>query len=266
MSTFDKFLSLYSPSFIQALNKDPESDRQTPNKRTREVLSGHYVLVEPTPIPKPKLIATSPDLLADLGIKRDDIIRDERFLHIFSANGPKVTQPGSFGSIAWATPYALSIYGQEMKQQCIFGTGNGYGDGRAASVGEILLPSTGKRWEFQLKGAGKTPFSRNADGRAVLRSSLREFLAEEAMHALGIRTTRGLCLIVSDIGGETVTRPWYDGKTLAQRGVPVTVDDPRVRLHFFPFSFCELSNSQNPLIFAARYKIASYFGRKKNVN
>ena len=111
---------------------------------------------------------------------------------------------------------------------CIFGTGNGYGDGRAASIGEVLLPN-GKRWEFQLKGSGPTPFSRNADGRAVLRSSVREFLAEEAMHALGIPTTRGLSLIVSAIdGGETVHRAWYGLATPEELGLPTSVDDPKV--------------------------------------
>ena len=59
-----------------------------------------------------------------------------------------------------------------------------YGDGRAISIGEVKLPS-GKRWEMQLKGGGPTPFCRGADGRAVLRSSVREFLASEALHHLG---------------------------------------------------------------------------------
>jgi len=65
----------------------------------------------------------------------------------------------------------------------------------------------GQRWELQLKGAGRTPFCRGGDGRAVLRSSIREFLASEAMHHLGVDTTRALCLVVSD--SETVRRPWY---------------------------------------------------------
>ena len=91
---------------------------------------------------------------------------------------------------------------------------------------KVLIATTGQRWEFQLKGSGQTPFSRNADGRAVLRSSVREFLAEEFMHAVGVSTTRALSLIVS--GTETVERPWYDGRTLAERGVPTSVNDPRV--------------------------------------
>ena len=110
---------------------------------------------------------------------------------------------------SWCTPYALSIYGQEMYQNCPFGNGNGYGDGRAVSIAEVLVPtgttassgaSSGPgsgRWELQLKGGGTTPFCRGADGRAVLRSSVREFLVSEAMHALGVSTTRALSLVVS---------------------------------------------------------------------
>ena len=108
-------------------------------------------------------------------------------------------------SFGWATGYALSIYGTEYTQQCPFGTGNGYGDGRAISVFEGLF--NGKRMEMQLKGGGPTPYCRGADGRAVLRSSVREFLAQELMHALGIPTSRSLTLFVSET--EIIRRPWY---------------------------------------------------------
>merc|ERR1719507_1660219 len=106
---------------------------------------------------------------------------------------------------SWCTPYALCIMGRPMYHNCPFGNGNGYGDGRAASIGEVVV--NGKRWEMQLKGAGPTPFCRGADGRAVLRSSIREFLASEAMHNLGVSTTRALSLVLS--GEETTQRPWY---------------------------------------------------------
>ena len=108
-------------------------------------------------------------------------------------------------SFGWATGYALSIYGTEYTHQCPFQTGNGYGDGRAISVFEGVF--NGKRWEMQLKGGGPTPYCRGADGRAVLRSSVREFLAQEYMHALGVPTSRSLTLYVSQT--ETVSRPWY---------------------------------------------------------
>eukprot|EP00951_Prasinocladus_malaysianus_P012919 scaffold96782_cov27-Prasinocladus_malaysianus.AAC.1 len=101
--------------------------------------------------------------------------------------------------------------GDRMTSNCPFGNGNGYGDGRAISVAEIVVE--GKRWELQLKGAGPTPFCRGADGRAVKRSSIREFLASEAMHKLGIDTTRALCLVKSK--EDTVARPWYRSVTPA---------------------------------------------------
>merc|ERR1712054_409929 len=99
---------------------------------------------------------------------------------------------------------ALSIYGHEMYDNCPYGNGNGYGDGRALSIGEVVT-AAGTRWELQLKGAGRTPFCRGADGRAVLRSSTREFLASEAMFFLNVSTTRALSLIASS---EKVARPW----------------------------------------------------------
>ena len=107
--------------------------------------------------------------------------------------------------VGWASGYALSIFGTEYTQQCPFQTGNGYGDGRAVSVLEAVI--NGQRWEMQLKGGGRTPYCRGADGRAVLRSSIREFLAQEHMHALGVPTSRSLCLYVSKT--EKVQRPWY---------------------------------------------------------
>lgn len=79
------------------------------------------------------------------------------------------------------------------------------GDGRAITLGEVLSPE-GSSLELQLKGAGKTPYSRMADGRAVLRSSIREFLASESLHWLGIPTTRALSLISS---GEKVLRDMF---------------------------------------------------------
>jgi uncharacterized protein YdiU (UPF0061 family) len=79
------------------------------------------------------------------------------------------------------------------------------GDGRAITLGEVIN-SRGERWELQLKGCGKTPYSRFADGLAVLRSSIREFLCSEAMHGLGIPTTRALCLVET---GKSVVRDMF---------------------------------------------------------
>src|SRR6201998_3828017 len=89
-------------------------------------------------------------------------------------------------------PYAASYGGHQFGQWA-----GQLGDGRAITLGETIN-AAGERWELQLKGAGKTPYSRSADGRAVLRSSIREFLCSEAMHHLGVPTTRALTVIGSD--------------------------------------------------------------------
>ncbi len=92
------------------------------------------------------------------------------------------------------------------------------GDGRAITLGE-LISRDGTRQELQLKGAGLTPYSRTADGRAVLRSSLREFLCSEAMHFLGVPTTRALSLVGT---GEQVIRDmFYDGNPEPEPGAVV---------------------------------------------
>ena len=122
---------------------------------------------------------------------------------MFSGDTSQLPEP--LRKIGWATGYALSIYGTEYYEQCPFKTGNGYGDGRAISILEAVI--NGKRWEMQLKGGGRTPYCRGADGRAVLRSSIREFLAQEHMHALGVPTSRSLSLYVSQT--EKVRRPWF---------------------------------------------------------
>ncbi|CAE8648561.1 unnamed protein product, partial [Polarella glacialis] len=188
-------------SWTSQLTADPEQQRFAPNKRAREVTSGHYVLVRPSPLPDPYLAAYSPEVAALLELDEAACL-GERFARLFSGDVDAV--PGFNGS--WATPYALSIYGNEQVAGGAGEQGNGYGDGRAISLAEVRV-GDGGRWELQLKGSGTTPFCRGADGRAVLRSSVREFLASEAMHHLGVPTTRALSLVAS--GSEHVTRPWY---------------------------------------------------------
>eukprot|EP00747_Dinoflagellata_sp_TGD_P218799 gnl/TRDRNA2_/TRDRNA2_91000_c0_seq2.p1 gnl/TRDRNA2_/TRDRNA2_91000_c0~~gnl/TRDRNA2_/TRDRNA2_91000_c0_seq2.p1 ORF type:complete len:594 (-),score=85.48 gnl/TRDRNA2_/TRDRNA2_91000_c0_seq2:170-1873(-) len=190
-------------SWLRQLEPDPETERHVPNRHSREVRSGHFVRVQPVPLPKPLLVIHSPSVAEALGLRAEDCA-SEAFTAFFS--GDHDIAEGLLES--WCTPYALSIMSQPMYNNCPFGTGNGYGDGRAISVGEVVV--AGRRWEMQLKGAGPTPFSRGADGRAVLRSSIREFLASEAMHHLGVDTTRALSLVVSR--SEAVVRPWYSKK------------------------------------------------------
>ena len=201
-TSFAEFAKRADYSLLDSLHGDPQATAHGRDHRPRQVFSGHYVPVTPTPIAAPELVAHSPTLFHDLGLA-DDLAHDEDFLRLFS--GDITVAPEPMRPFGWATGYALSIYGTEYIQQCPFKTGNGYGDGRAISVFEGLF--NGKRWEMQLKGGGPTPYCRGADGRAVLRSSVREFLAQEFMHALGVPTSRSLTLVMSR--AETVRRPWY---------------------------------------------------------
>tara|TARA_B100000945_G_scaffold120382_1_gene95728 strand:+ start:1228 stop:2922 length:1695 start_codon:yes stop_codon:yes gene_type:complete len=200
--TFSEFSNQADYSLMDSLKADPQSTKDGDDHLTREVLSGHYVPVTPTAIPQPEYIAHSTSLFNELGLSQE-LPLDELFLRLFSGDISVAQEP--MRPVGWATGYALSIYGTEYTQQCPFGTGNGYGDGRAISVFEGLF--NGRRWEMQLKGAGPTPYCRGADGRAVLRSSVREFLAQDYMHSLGVATSRSLTLYVSR--SETVRRPWY---------------------------------------------------------
>ncbi len=187
---------------MDSLQADPQATGDGHDHRPRQVFSGHYVPVTPTPLPAPEYVAHSRALFNELGLS-DQLAHDEHFRRLFSGDITVATEP--MRPVGWATGYALSIYGTEYIQQCPFGTGNGYGDGRAISVFEGVF--NGRRWEMQLKGGGPTPYCRGADGRAVLRSSVREFLAQEFMHALGVPTSRSLTLYGSR--SETVRRPWY---------------------------------------------------------
>jgi len=200
--TFDEFSQLADYSLMETLNADPEATVDGDDHRARQVFSGHFVPVTPTPLPEPEYVTHSSSFFKELGLS-DELALDEQFRQVFSGDLSAVSEP--MRPVGWATGYALSIYGTGYIQNCPFGTGNGYGDGRAISVFEGII--NGQRWEMQLKGGGPTPYCRGAEGRAVLRSSVREFLAQEYMQALGVATSRALTLYVSK--AETVTRPWY---------------------------------------------------------
>jgi uncharacterized protein YdiU (UPF0061 family) len=201
-TTFEDFAQRVDYSLLDSLRADPQATADGHDHRPRQVFSGHYVPVTPTPLPAPELVAHSRTLFQELSLS-DELALDASFRRLFS--GDITASQAPMRPFGWATGYALSIYGSEYIQQCPFGTGNGYGDGRAISVFEGVFG--GRRWEMQLKGGGPTPYCRGADGRAVLRSSVREFLAQEFMHALGVPTSRSLTLYVSR--SETVRRPWY---------------------------------------------------------
>lgn len=202
LASLEELAPMADYSLMNSLACDPEATQDGFDYQPRQVFSGHYVPVRPTPIPTPEYVAHSESLFRELGFA-DSLARSDDFVRMFSGDLSLVPEPMS--RVGWACGYALSIYGTEYTQQCPFQTGNGYGDGRAISVLEAVI--NGQRWEMQLKGGGRTPYCRGADGRAVLRSSVREFLAQEHMHALGVPTSRSLSLYVSKT--EKVRRPWY---------------------------------------------------------
>jgi len=140
-----------------------------------------YSRVNPTPLVRPYLVSFNASAASLIDLAATESTRDE-FAQCFIGNS---LLPGS---APLAMLYAGHQFGHFVSQ---------LGDGRAILLGEIKN-SAGEFWEVQLKGAGPTPYSRNGDGRAVLRSSIREYLCSEAMHGLGIPTTRALCIVGSD--------------------------------------------------------------------
>jgi len=202
ISTLDDLAPCADYSLMESLNRDPDAKVDGVDHVPRQVFSGHYVPVNPMPIENPEYVTHSKQFFHELGFA-DSMAESADFIAMFSGDLSQVPEP--MHKTGWATGYALSIFGTEYYQQCPFNTGNGYGDGRAVSVLEAVIND--QRWEMQLKGGGRTPYCRGADGRAVLRSSVREFLAQEYMHALGVPTSRSLSLYVSKT--EVVERPWY---------------------------------------------------------
>ena len=218
LATFNNFIQLANYSLLDNLHPDPESTEDGQDHRPRQVRSGHFVPVTPKPLEQPIYVSHSETFFSEIGLDQG-LAFNEEFKKLFSGDLSETRDP--MRPFGWATGYALSIYGTEYNQQCPFGNGNGYGDGRAISVFEGILK--GQRWEMQLKGGGPTPYCRGADGRAVLRSSVREFLAQELMHALGVPTSRSLTLYVSQT--ETVRRPWYSENSNSS-DPDILVEDP----------------------------------------
>jgi uncharacterized protein YdiU (UPF0061 family) len=141
-----------------------------------------YARLAPTPFSKPPyLVSFNADAAALIDLDPNEAARPE-FVDYFSGNRPL---PGS-------EPIAMLYSGHQFGHYV-----PRLGDGRAILLGEVRNRQGGK-WDLHLKGAGQTPYSRDADGRAVLRSTIREYLCGEAMHGLGIPTTRGLCIVGSD--------------------------------------------------------------------
>ncbi|MGV6493541.1 protein adenylyltransferase SelO [Stenotrophomonas rhizophila] len=202
--------------FIEALPGDAET-----GPRVREVRGAAWSSVLPTPVADPQLLALSAEVAALLGLG-PDLTGSPDFARVFGGNALYA------GMQPWAANYGGHQFGHWAGQ---------LGDGRAISLGE-LVTAAGTRWELQLKGAGRTPYSRGADGRAVLRSSIREFLCSEAMHHLGVPTTRALSLVGS--GDRVVRDMFYDGNARPEPGAIVC----RVAPSFIRFGTFELPASR----------------------
>ena len=208
--------SLHMPRFDNAFLRELPGDPD-PRVFPRQVQGAAWSAVEPSPVEAPRLLAHSRDVAAELGFSESDVTSEE-FAKVFGGNA---LLPGM-------RPFASNYGGHQ------FGHWAGQlGDGRAISLGEVVLDS-GQRRELQLKGAGPTPYSRSADGRAVLRSSVREFLCSEAMHHLGVPTTRALSLVGT--GDDVVRDMFYDGHPQAEPGAVVC----RVAPSFLRFGHFEL--------------------------
>ena len=203
-STLEALARRVDNTYTSQLTVEAEASSHAPNDRARPVRNGHFVApLRLRPLSRPQLLAVSNSTLALLSLDPREASR-AAFTAIFSGNDAGVEALRPLHN-PWATPYGLSIYGSE--QIADGGIGDGYGDGRAASI------CTVDGWELQLKGSGPTPFARRGDGNAVIRSSTREFLASEAMAVLGVPTTRALSLIASRDANDMATRPWYSPET-----------------------------------------------------
>jgi serine/tyrosine/threonine adenylyltransferase len=206
----------FTNRFTQALPADPSTVN-----RPRQVMGAGFSRVAPKGMKAPHLVAYAREVADLLDLSTEDVASDT-FRQVFVGNQV----------LEGMDPFAMTYGGHQ------FGNWAGQlGDGRAINLGEIIN-RRGEHWTLQLKGAGPTPYSRTADGLAVLRSSIREFLCSEAMHHLGVPTTRALSVIAT---GETVIRDmFYNGNPRPEPGAVVCRVAP---------SFTRFGNFE---IFAAR--------------
>ena len=224
----------FDNSFVAQLPADAN-----PSRAPHAVVGAAFSRVQPEPVRAPRLVAHAPEVAGLLGLT-DAACATDAFLQVCAGNS---MLPGM-------DPYAACYGGHQ------FGAWAGQlGDGRAITLGEVLN-TRGERWDWQLKGAGPTPYSRSADGRAVLRSSVREFLCSEAIHHLGIPTTRALSLVTT---GDSVVRDiMYDGHPRAEPGAVVA----RVAPSFLRFGNFEIfaARDDNALLRKlADYTIRTHF-------
>ena len=208
---------LFDDLFVRSL---PQETATNPGATVpHPVLHALHSPVLPTPVRSPRLVAWSDPAAALLGVSRPD---QETGAEAEILGGNRVTE----SMRPFATCYGGHQFGHWAGQ---------LGDGRAMSLGSL------NGWEVQLKGAGMTPYSRRADGRAVMRSSIREFLCSEAMHALGVPTTRALCLVAT--GSPVLRDMFYDGHPAPEPGAICT----RLSHSFLRFGHFELPAQRGDL-------------------
>ncbi|MBF4470061.1 protein adenylyltransferase SelO [Flavobacterium sp. HJJ] len=214
----------------------PADSNETNIPRQVEKACFSYVL--PKQSSDPSLIHASEDVADLLGMSHEDVLSED-FLNVFSGNTVYTE----------TRPYALAYAGHQ------FGNWAGQlGDGRAINLTEVVYND--KSYTLQLKGAGPTPYSRTADGFAVLRSSIREYLCAEAMHYLGVPTTRSLSLMLS--GDQVLRDILYNGNPAYEKGAIVC----RVAPSFIRFGSFELFYSRNDRVnlkLLADYTIKHHF-------
>ena len=216
--------------FTSSLPGDPLRDHQS-----RQVLNAAYSFATPKKVSQPKLIALSESIANQLGFLPSEI-KSAACVNAFVGNS----------TLDGMEPYAMCYGGHQ------FGNWAGQlGDGRAINLGEIK-DALGNWQTVQLKGAGPTPYSRRADGLAVLRSSIREFLCSEAMYHLGVPTTRALSLIAT---GESVERDmFYDGHPKLEPGAVVS----RVAPSFIRFGNFEIFAYEKRYFFTIIHRYVAY--------
>jgi len=202
--------------FLRELPGDSNSDNTS-----RQVYGACYSRVTPIATTNPQLLSVAPEVAELIGLDPQQAHSDA-FAQVFSGNQ---LLPGMEG-------YAMCYGGHQ------FGNWAGQlGDGRAINLGELV--HQGQHWTLQLKGAGRTPYSRHADGLAVLRSSVREYLCSEAMHHLGVPTTRALSLCLT--GDQVLRDMFYDGNPEYEPGAVVC----RVARSFVRFGSFEIFASRD---------------------
>lgn len=179
--------------------------------------------LEPIPVISPRAVIVNDTLADELGLNADALGRDEG-VSVFAGNR---VPDGAF-------PLAQAYAGHQ------FGHFTMLGDGRAILIGEQLTPK-GERYDIHLKGSGRTPYSRGGDGRAALGPMLREYIMSEAMHALGIPTTRSLAVVTT---GETIAR-----ETLLPGAILTRVATSHIRVGTFQYA-ASRGSREDPRILA----------------